>query len=53
MSTKLRYRAEIQDLENVLHTVMGFGRSEPEADWWLDRYFELIGRARLPLALLG
>src|SRR5436190_1026925 len=33
--------------------VMGFGRSEPEADRWLDRYFELIGRARLPLALPG
>ena len=33
--------------------VMGFGRYEPEADRWLDRYFELIGRARLPLALPG
>ena len=33
--------------------VMGFGRSGPEADRWLDRYFELIGQAHLPLALPG
>ena len=33
--------------------VMGFGQSEPEANRWLDRYFELIGRARLPRALPG
>ena len=31
--------------------VMGFSQSEPEADRWLDRYFELIDRACLPLAL--
>ena len=36
-----------------IYPVMGFGRSEPEADRWLDRYFELIGRAGLPLALPG